>query len=150
MSETLATRPLSTKGSKAARGDYLVMLNHDAVVTVGWLDQLIPLANARATTDGNGEGTTEHTENTEEEMGKERTTNLTNLTNGKVSDEGGMGIGLVEPMSNCAAPPQLVENVPYREVQGMQAFARRWRDEHRGSLRSGFTAAKLAGFCLLM
>ena len=50
-------------------------------------------------------------------------------------------------MSNYAAPPQLVEDVPYRDLDEMHAFARRWRDEHRGQW---FTAAKLSGFCLLM
>ena len=41
-------------------------------------------------------------------------------------------IGLVGPMSNYATPPQLVEDVPYRDLDEMHAFARRWRDEHRG------------------
>ena len=56
-------------------------------------------------------------------------------------------IGLVGPMSNYAAPPQLVESVPYHDIRGMHAFARQWRDEHRGKW---FTAGKLSGFCLLM
>ena len=56
-------------------------------------------------------------------------------------------IGLVGPMSNYASPPQLVENVPYTNLEEMHAFARRWRDEHRGQW---FTAGKLSGFCLLM
>ena len=56
-------------------------------------------------------------------------------------------IGLVGPMSNYAAPPQLVEDVPYRDMGEMHGFARRWRDEHRGQW---FTVPKLSGFCLLM
>ena len=56
-------------------------------------------------------------------------------------------IGLVGPMSNYAAPPQLVEGVPYRDMAEMHDFARRWRDEHRGQW---FTVPKLSGFCLLM
>ena len=56
-------------------------------------------------------------------------------------------IGLVGPMSNFVAPPQLVENVPYRDVAEMQQFARQWRDEHR---KQWFTVPKLSGFCLLM
>jgi hypothetical protein len=32
---------------KAARGEYLVLLNNDVVVTDGWLGQLIALANAK-------------------------------------------------------------------------------------------------------
>jgi tetratricopeptide (TPR) repeat protein len=50
-------------------------------------------------------------------------------------------------MSNYAAPPQLVQDVPYRDLDEMHAFARRWRDEHRGRW---LTAQKLSGFCLLM
>ncbi len=37
------------QGLRAARGDYLVLLNNDAVVTDGWLDQLIALTEV-----GNG------------------------------------------------------------------------------------------------
>jgi len=59
----------------------------------------------------------------------------------------GSTIGLVGPMSNYAAPPQLVEKVPYRDVEQMHHFARRWRDEHRGKW---FTVPKLSGFCLLV
>ena len=58
-----------------------------------------------------------------------------------------MRIGLVGPMSNYASPPQLVEEVAYRDMDEMQGFARRWRDEHRGQW---FTAGKLSGFCLLV
>ena len=50
-------------------------------------------------------------------------------------------------MSNYAAPPQLVEDVPYRDLEEMKGFARRWREEHRGKW---FTVRKLSGFCLLM
>jgi glycosyltransferase involved in cell wall biosynthesis len=35
------------QGLRRARGEYLVLLNNDVVVTDGWLDQLIGLANAR-------------------------------------------------------------------------------------------------------
>jgi len=62
-------------------------------------------------------------------------------------DRGGSTIGLAGPMSNYAAPPQLVEGVPYRDLAEMHGFARRWRDEHRGKW---FTVPKLSGFCLLM
>jgi GT2 family glycosyltransferase len=101
------------QGSREARGDVMVLLNNDAVVTDGWLDQLIALSSMRRE-DGPGARA---------------------------------AIGLVGPMSNYAAPPQLVEAVPYRDLDEMHAFARRWRDEHRGRW---FAAAKLSGFCLLM
>jgi cephalosporin hydroxylase/GT2 family glycosyltransferase len=93
------------QGLRAARGDYLVLLNNDAVVTDGWLDQLVALA------------------------------------------ESDPRVGLTGPMSNYAPPPQLVEDVPYRDLDGMYDFAARWRAEHRGQW---FTAGKLSGFCLLM
>ena len=35
------------QGLRLARGEYLVMLNNDVVVTDAWLDQLIALANAK-------------------------------------------------------------------------------------------------------
>ena len=41
-------------------------------------------------------------------------------------------IGLVGPMWNYVEPPQLVEDVSYRELDGMRDFARGWREEHRG------------------
>jgi hypothetical protein len=56
-------------------------------------------------------------------------------------------IGLVGPMSNYAAPPQLVDDVPYCDMAAMPDFARQWRDEHQGQW---FTAPKLSGFCLLI
>ena len=103
------------QGLEFARGEFLVLLNNDVVVTEGWLGQLVGLASVQ-------EGTA----------------------------EGGIPkskIGLVGPMSNYAAPPQLVEDVPYRELDGMRCFARGWREEHRGKW---FTVRKLSGFCLLM
>ena len=116
------------QGLKVARGQYLVLLNNDAVVTDAWLEQLIGLAEMK--TDLTAEGTE-----------GEGTTNQTNLTNK------GKRIGLVGPMSNYAPPPQWVENVPYKGLEEMQGFARRWREEHRGQW---FTTGKLPGFCLLM
>ena len=93
------------QGLNVASGEYLVLLNNDAVVTDGWLDQLIALTRADP------------------------------------------AIGLVGPMSNYATPPQLVADVSYRDLEEMRAFARRWREEHRGKW---FTVPKLSGFCVLM
>ena len=91
------------QGLKIARGQYLVLLNNDAVVTDAWLEQLIGLAEMKT------DLTTEGTENTE----GEGTTNQTNLTNKEKR------IGLVGPMSNYASPPQWVENVPYKGLEEM-------------------------------
>jgi GT2 family glycosyltransferase len=151
------------EGLRMARGEYLVLLNNDAVVTDSWLDQLIALAelegdsttkdtkSTKRETVGDGDQTTEVTETTEGERqgeGKEEgTTNRTNLTNEERNGDRQMTIGLAGPMSNYASPPQLVQNVPYHGMEEMQRFALRWREAHRGQW---FTAAKLSGFCLLM
>ncbi len=108
------------QGLHEARGEYLVLLNNDAVVTDGWLEQLIGLA--KMPIDG---GATAASRDSQPDL----------------------GIGLVGPMSNYATPPQLVDDVPYRDLDEMHAFARRWRDEHRGQW---LTAPKLSGFCVLM
>ena len=100
-----------------------MLLNNDVVVTEGWLDQLIALASI----DPEANATPDDTES--------------KIRNPKSK------IGLVGPMSNYAAPPQLVEDVPYRDLDEMKVFARQWRDEHRGKW---FTVPKLSGFCLLM
>ena len=103
------------QGMEYARGEFLVLLNNDVVVTEGWLEQLVALASVQG-------GTT----------------------------EGGIPkskVGLVGPMSNYAAPPQLVEHVPYRDLEEMKVFARRWREQHCGKW---FTVPKLSGYCLLM
>lgn len=92
------------QGLAAALGQYVVLLNNDAVVTDAWLEMLVALVDS------------------------------------------GPSIGMVGPMSNDAPPPQLVDPVPYRDLEEMHAFASRWRAENRGRW---FTAEKLSGFCLL-
>jgi hypothetical protein len=72
-----------------------------------------------------------------------------------------MGIGLVGPMSNMAALPQLVEPVPYRSsanpgigagagdllnVNEVENFAIKFNKEHQGNWINVDT---LGGFCLL-
>ena len=151
------------QGLRLARGEYLVLLNNDVVVTDGWLEQLIGLVNAKeGAVAAEGAGRT---------CASDRRTVLW-----RPAPRRGVGIGarfcgvrrplaapprgrtryllvaarpigLVGPMSNYVAPPQLVENVPYQDVAEMQRFARQWRDEHRGQW---FTVSKLSGFCLLM
>ncbi len=108
----------------AARGEYLVLLNNDTVVTNGWLNQLINLANLSPT------------------------------------------FGMVGPMSNYAAPPQLVETVPYRirpkrlnatrglaatnnlvDVDAVQEFANEHREQNKGKW---LETDRLGGFCVLL
>jgi O-antigen biosynthesis protein len=108
-----------------ARGEYLVLLNNDTVVTNGWLNQLTSLA--------------------------------------KMSP----AIGAVGPMSNYAAPPQLVETVPYRvgaakrrwlegrhgmaeaivDVEAVNRFAAEFREANKGKW---VEPERLGGFCLLL
>jgi GT2 family glycosyltransferase len=75
------------------------------------------------------------------------------------------GMGLIGPMSNYAAPPQLVETVPYRigprrgargrgeagewlvDTEAVRAFAREFREKHKGKW---LEAERLGGFCLLL
>jgi GT2 family glycosyltransferase len=106
-----ATRELLAR----VRGEFLVLLNNDTVVSDAWLDQLVALAQLDPQ------------------------------------------IGLVGPMSNAAAPPQLVEEVPYRlrpaggdgppDVGPVDRFAREWREWHRGQWAE---VEHLGGFCLLV
>ena len=56
-------------------------------------------------------------------------------------------IGLAGPMSNGAPPPQGVEDVPYRDLEGMERFAHRWRERHRGQW---LEVDRLSGFCVLI
>jgi GT2 family glycosyltransferase len=109
---------------KQARGDYVVLLNNDTIVTNGWLVSLVGLADLSP------------------------------------------AIGLVGPMTNYAAHPQLVEKVPYRigpkknprlpgqggsewlvDFTDVDAFAAKWREDHKGKWME---ADSLGGFCLLI
>ncbi len=124
------------QGLQVARGEYLVLLNNDVVVTSDWLEQMIALADAEA---GPRPGCASPPPLTPPSQGGERCSSVGGLRVG--------AIGLVGPMSNYAAPPQLVEDVPYHDLHEIDEFARRWREQHRGQW---FTASKLSGFCLLM
>jgi glycosyltransferase involved in cell wall biosynthesis len=146
------------QGLKFARGEYLVLLNNDVVVTEGWLDQLVALANispggesaepeGRRDDWGLGERENVTVVDFNEIMGATNRADATPPSAPCGAAGGEPPIGLVGPMSNYAAPPQLVENVPYADLNEMHAFARRWREEHRGQW---FTAPKLSGFCLLV
>jgi GT2 family glycosyltransferase len=108
-----------------ARGEFLVLLNNDTIVTDAWLDQLTALANLSP------------------------------------------ALGLVGPMSNYAAEPQLVDVVPYRigrkkgvrppsdglvedtllDVSAVDRFAQEWREQHKGKWQA---VEQLGGFCLLL
>jgi GT2 family glycosyltransferase len=93
------------QGLARARGEFLVLLNNDTVVTDAWLEMLVALADSDPK------------------------------------------LGMVGPMSNYATPPQLVEDVPYGDLEAMHRFASKWRTEHRGKW---LTVPKLSGFCVLI
>jgi GT2 family glycosyltransferase len=108
-----------------ARGEFLVLLNNDTVVTGGWLNQLLGLLTFSP------------------------------------------AIGMVGPMSNYAAPPQLVDTVPYRvgpkklgrlegrygtseilvDVNAVETFAREFREKNKGKW---VETERLGGFCLVL
>ena len=56
-------------------------------------------------------------------------------------------VGLVGPMSNYVAGPQLVTPIPYSNIEQMRRFTRKWSDTHKGQTEECF---RLVGFCLLM
>src|SRR6266852_3849654 len=69
-----------------------------------------------------------------------------------------MTVGMAGPMSNMAAPPQLVETVPYRtfssgknstlvDTSAVERFAEKHRQEQKGNW---VYAERLGGFCLLI
>jgi glycosyltransferase involved in cell wall biosynthesis len=172
------------QGLHHARGEYLVLLNNDVVVTDGWLDQLIGLVSMpgpKSETGVDDLGAVESPRDPPQDEGESITVGKVDSASqdGPEETEGGSErrrpkitvidfkklkaekdraarrsrqgrehrIGLVGPMSNYATPPQLVPDVGYQRLDEMPAFARRWRDEHRGRW---FIVPKLSGFCLLM
>jgi O-antigen biosynthesis protein len=116
----LGLKDACRRALKETRGEYIVLLNNDCVVTNGWLNQLTGLASFS------------------------------------------MGIGLAGPMSNMAAPPQLVEPVPYRssadpgfgssgdalvDTDAIDRFAAAFHQEHKGNWMH---TERLGGFCLIL
>ncbi len=144
------------QGLQYARGEHLVLLNNDVVVTEGWLDQLVALTTVSFPDPEpqilKSEKGTSESEPIVTHPYPRRDITVIHLPLRPEDMDGETGhqhakIGLVGPMSNYAAPPQLVENVPYQDLDDMKHFARQWREEHRGKW---FTVPKLSGFCLLM
>jgi O-antigen biosynthesis protein len=90
MPRIVGSRRRSTKASNTPAVNNLVLLNNDVVVTDGWLGQLIGLASIDVEEK-------HEIRNSKSEMGDSKSV-----------------IGWVGPMSNYAAPPQLVEDVPSR------------------------------------
>ena len=54
--------------------------------------------------------------------------------------------GIVGPMSNYVSGPQLVPQVDYKMIEGIDSFAERWRQKHMGKSLLNY---RIVGFCLL-
>jgi Glycosyl transferase family 2 len=126
------------QGLSVARGEYLVLLNNDAVITDSWLEHLIALAGMEI---GFGK---EERDGQEEEHGTEITTNLTNLTiltNRKITiglvgpTSGGPGSNWPSPMTCSSSAGGASRG---RELKGRSSSARTAASLPRsGELRSG-------------
>ncbi len=94
----------NNQGLAAARGDCVVLLNNDTVVTEGWLERMLAALQRHP------------------------------------------DIGIVGPMSNYVAGPQLISDVPYKNLEEMPAFAAEWSRTHAGQAQE---TGRVVGFCLL-
>ena len=92
---------------KEAKGDYILLLNNDVVVTPGWLKRMINLAERKPE------------------------------------------IGIVGPMSNYVAGPQLVKEVSYdlNNLVNLNQFAQDFANKNRGKTRPFWG---VIGFCMLI
>ena len=131
------------QGLRAARGEYLVLLNNDAVVTEGWLDQLIALSRAAASdvvgeTGAPAAGGDDEARDAPKAGLRRRELCQARLRSGSAWS------------GRCRTTPRRrnwSRTCPIATWTRCTPSPARWRDEHRGQW---FTAAKLSGFCLLM
>jgi glycosyltransferase involved in cell wall biosynthesis len=145
------------QGLRSARGEFLVLLNNDVVVTDGWLEQLVALTAIAGKDQREGPNAELKATPAEQEPRATHPYPGRNITvidlppvprdRQEPTGERTRNIGLVGPMSNYATPPQLIEGVPYQNLNEMEIFARKWRLQHQGQW---FGVPKLSGFCLLM
>ena len=94
----------NNQGLALSKGEYVLLLNNDTVVTDGWLSRM--LATFR-----------NHPE-----------------------------AGLVGPMSNYVSGPQLISDVPYKNMEQMHQFAKQVSENNSGQTAESF---RLVGFCLM-
>jgi GT2 family glycosyltransferase len=95
----------NNQGLVLARGEYVLLLNNDTIVTDGWLTRMLAVFK-------------NHPE-----------------------------VGLVGPMSNYVSGPQLINNVPYKNMKQMHRFAKQLADKYRGQSADIF---RVVGFCLMI
>lgn len=93
------------QGIRIARGEYILLLNNDVVVTDGWLKRML---------------------------------------RGFPRDP---STGLVGPRANNISGRQKVPAVSYKDLEGLQAFARKFARDHAGEAHF---VPRLVGFCLLI
>ncbi len=91
-------------GLAVAKGECVVLLNNDTVVTAGWLEKMLAALQRHP------------------------------------------DIGIVGPMSNYVAGPQLVKDAGYRDLQELPQFAAEWSRTHAGR---SMEISRAVGFCLL-
>jgi GT2 family glycosyltransferase/acetyltransferase-like isoleucine patch superfamily enzyme/2-polyprenyl-3-methyl-5-hydroxy-6-metoxy-1,4-benzoquinol methylase/Flp pilus assembly protein TadD len=94
----------NNQGLALARGEYVLLLNNDTVVTDGWLSRMLAIFDNYP------------------------------------------DVGLVGPMSNYVSGPQLITDVPYKNMEQMHQFAKQMADEYCGQTAE---FSRLVGFCLL-
>ena len=94
----------NNQGLALARGEYVLLLNNDTVVTEGWLDRMLHVLKR-------------HPE-----------------------------VGIVGPVSNFVAGPQLVPKAPYKNMEEMHRFAAELAAKNSGKTSE---IQRVVGFCLL-
>ena len=119
------------QGLQYARGEYLVLLNNDVVVTDGWLDQLkaltlVAIDGADASRSIPKSKSADRNDTVSRSKRWPGVTVIHFLPDEESDEEGARHedgkVGLVGPMSNYAAPPQLVEDVPYQDLDDMKSL----------------------------
>lgn len=101
----LGCPPARAQGMPLCKGDYVVLLDNDTIVTPGWLAAC--QMHARA-----------HPE-----------------------------LGIIGPRSNYVSGPQIIPNVPYRDMAGLLAFAAQRQQENAGKATA---VQRLVGFCMFV
>ncbi len=94
----------NNQGLAIARGEYVMLLNNDTVVTEGWLTRMLAVFERHPAT------------------------------------------GIVGPVSNRVAGPQLVTPVGYTDLEGLATFAAEWSATHAERSEK---LSRVIGFCLL-
>jgi GT2 family glycosyltransferase len=114
-----------TEGLTRARGEFVVWLNNDTIVTEGWLQQLVALASGHAQIGMVGP-----------------MSNYAPATQRVSPIPYRIGARKKEPPGSPSQPDRTLQ-----DLETVDRFARSWREEHKGQW---FEAERLGGFCLLL